>query len=302
MTFSPFTSTSTRTLRNRLRRSTGAIPPTGLVIIGVASVQLGSAVAKGLFSAVGPGGAACLRVALAALFLLALWRPRLGGHAAGGWTWAVVFGLAVAAMNFSFYMALDRIPLGVAVTLEFVGPLGVAVAGSRRALDLLWVILAATGILLLAPWGGASLNGTGMVFALMAGACWAMYIYLSAEVGRLFPDGSGLALAMTAGGLALLPVGILGSGSHLVEPRSLLLGVVVGLLSSVIPYSLELEALRSLPTRVFGVLMSLEPAVAALIGFLLLHQVLGVRAVMALGCVTVASFGAARGGGTAPID
>ncbi|GAC1443617.1 MAG: EamA family transporter [Chloroflexota bacterium] len=271
--------------------------------MAVGTVQLGSAIAKQLFAALGPGGAALLRVGFAALVLLAISRPTLRGYRSRKWLTVILFGLAVSAMNLSFYFALDRIPLGIAVTLEFMGPLGVAVAGSRRPLDVLWVVLAGCGIILLAPWGGAaSLNPIGVGFALLAGSFWAAYIYLSARVGRAIPGGGGLALAMTVGGFALLPIGIGSAGINLLQQRNLLLGALVGLLSSVIPYSLELEALRTLPTRVFGVLMSLEPAMAALIGFLILRQVLGMRAIIALVLVTVASLGAARTGATPIID
>lgn len=284
------------------QRAALGLPPTGLVLIGVASVQLGSAFAKGLFGSLGPGGTALLRVGCAAIVLLLIWRPRTGNHTARQIGLAALFGIVTAAMNFSFYEALDRIPLGIAVTIEFCGPLGVAVAGSRRALDGLWVLLAACGIVLLAPWGGIHLDGWGVLFALIAAACWATYIHLSARVGQVFPGGGGLALAMAAGGLVLLPIGIAGAGSNLFEPRLLLGGLAVALLSSVIPYSVELEALRYLPTRVFGVLMSLEPAVAAVMGFLILHQVLGLRALAAIVLVTAASVGATRTGTERIID
>jgi inner membrane transporter RhtA len=207
----------------------------------------------------------------------------------------VVFGLALAAMNLSLYLAIDRIPLGVAVTLEFVGPLGVAVAGSRRLLDGLWVVLAATGVLLLAPLnvlGATDLDPVGVVFALLAGAFWASYILLSARVGGVFPGGTGLVISLCVGTLVLLPVGIASGGYALLDPKLLFLGLGVAILSSAIPYSLELSALRTLSTRVFGVLMSLEPAVAALVGFLVLGELLDWRAVVAIGLVTVAAAGA----------
>ena len=280
--------------RQKPQRAT--LPPTALVMGAVASVQLGSALAKHLFYALGPGGAAFLRLAFGALVLLAAVRPRPGGQNRAGYRVAILFGLTVAAMNFSFYSALDRIPLGIAVTLEFVGPLGVAVAGSRKALDVLWVVLAAGGIVLLTPWGGLRLDPLGVVFALLAGIFWSMYIILSARVGRTFTGGSGLAIALSAGGLALLPVGIVSAQTALLDPRLLALGAGVGLLSSVIPYSLELEALRHLPTRVFGVLMSTEPAVAAIVGLVFLGQVLRVRAVIAIVLVTAAAVGALQQG------
>ena len=293
--------TSSHAAPSARRRPT--IPPTGLVVIGIASVQLGSAVAKNLFQSLGPGGMAFLRVALAACILMAVWRPGYRGQGARALALAALFGLVTAAMNFSFYEALDRIPLGIAVTIEFCGPLGVAIAGSRRALDVLFVLLATAGIVLLAPWGGMHLNVLGASLALVAAACWAAYIYLSQAIGRVFPGGGGLALAMAIGGLALLPIGVAGGGANLLEPHLLLGALSVSLLSSVIPYSCELEALRSLPAQVFGVLMSLEPAAAAIAGFLILHEVLGARELTAILLVTAASVGAARTGTSpAPID
>ncbi len=267
--------------------------------------QLGAAIAKGLFDSVGPAGAVFLRVGFAALILLAMWRPRLGRRALSDYALAIVFGLALAGMNFAFYSALERIPLGVAVTLEFAGPLGVAVVGSRRLLDLLWVVLAAAGILLLAPlnlFGGVNLDPVGVALALLAGILWGSYILLSARTGRIFPGGTGLAIAMCVGALALVPVGVAEAGYALLDPRVLLVGLGVALLSSAIPYSLEMEALRKLPSRVFGVLMSLEPAVAALVGFVVLGERLGPRALAAVMFVTVAAVGASRFGGLEPRD
>ena len=250
----------------RLQDVAGAFPPTGLVLLSIGSVQLGAAIAKGLFDELGPTGTVLLRVGFAALVLLALWRPSVGGFARGGYLVAVLFGLALAAMNLTLYLALDRIPLGVAVTLEFVGPLGVAVAGSRRLLDLLWAVLAAVGILLLAPLnilGDADLDPVGVALALLAGCFWALYILLSARTGSAFPGGTGLVIALCVATVALVPVGIMGGGLALLDPWLLLVGFGVAMLSSAIPYSFELEALRKLPARLFGVLMSLEPAVAA---------------------------------------
>jgi inner membrane transporter RhtA len=279
-------------------RSRGA-PPTGLVMFSIVSVQLGAAIAKSLFDSLGPGGTVFLRIAFAALVLLLLVRPKVTGHGRSGYLIACLFGLALACMNLSIYLALDRIPLGVAVTLEFIGPLGVAVAGSRRMLDLLWVVLAAAGILLLAPlgaFGGTDLDPVGVAFALLAGCLWASYILLSARTGSAFPGGTGLVIALCVGTLVLLPVGIAGAGYALLDPKLLLAGFGVAMLSSAIPFSLELEALRKLPARVFGVLMSLEPAVAALAGLVVLGERLEMRAVAAVLLVTVAAAGASRFG------
>src|ERR687886_424777 len=212
----------------------GAVPPTGLVLLSIGSVQLGAAIAKGLFGELGPSGTVFLRVGFAAVVLLLLWRPSLGGHARGDYLVATLFGLALVAMNFTLYQALDRIPLGVAVTLEFVGPLGVAVAGSRRMLDLLWVVLGAAGIVLLAPLGvlgGMDLDPVGVAFALLAGCCWAAYILLSARTGSVFPGGTGLVIALCVGTVVLFPFGIAGAGQALLDPKLLLGGFGVAMLS-----------------------------------------------------------------------
>jgi inner membrane transporter RhtA len=278
------------------------VPPTVLVLLGIASVQFGAAFAKGLFDEIGAGGTVFLRVLFAALVLVALWRPSLQGHSRSALRLVVMFGLVLAGMNLAFYSALDRIPLGVAVTFEFVGPLGVAVAGSRRALDLLWVALAAIGILLLSDFGGADLDTLGIGLALLAGALWAAYILLSARVGKSFEGADGLALAMVVGAVVLVPVGVGAGGGELLVPWILAAAAAVAILSSAIPYTLEMEALRRMPTGVFGVLMSLEPAVAALAGFILLGEELVAREVVAILFVVAASAGASRGAVVAPRD
>ena len=256
-----------------------------LVIAAVTSLQFGAGFAVTLFDELGPAGAAFLRLAIAAAVLLALWRPSLRGDL----RLPAAFGITLGLMNLCIYEAMDRIPMGIAVTIEFWGPLAVAVAGSRRALDLLWVVLAAGGIVLLADPGGGSLDAAGIAFALAAGGLWAIYILLSVRVGAVYPGGSGLAIAMVFGALVTLPVGL---DADLLAPEMLAAGAVVALASSVIPYSFELEALRRLPARVFGVLMSLEPAVAALAGLVVLGQALGGVEWLAIGLVVVASAGA----------
>jgi inner membrane transporter RhtA len=285
------------------RRSDGAgVPPTLLVLAAVASVQFGAALAKSLFDEIGAGGTVLLRVLFAAIVLSLLWRPRVAGRSRPDLRLAVLFGLSLAGMNLAFYASLDRIPLGIAVTFEFIGPLGVAVFGSRRPLDLVWVGLAAAGILLLSDFGGADLDRLGVALALLAGAFWAAYILLSARVGRAFPGGGGLALAMIVATIPLAPVGIADAGGGLLDPGILAAGCAVGILSSAIPYALELEALRRLPVGVFGVLMSLEPAVAALAGFVVLGETLATREVVAILLVVAASAGAARTASVAPRD
>jgi inner membrane transporter RhtA len=284
-----------RTLAARLSERSQGAPPTVLVMFSIVSVQFGATIAKSLFDSLGPGGTVFMRIAFAALVLLLLVRPTLRGHDRTGYLVATIFGLTLAGMNLSLYLAIDRIPLGVAVTLEFIGPLGVAVAGSRRTLDLLWVVLAAAGILLLAPLdvlGGTDLDPVGVAFALLAGCLWACYILLSARTGSAFPGGTGLVIALCVGTVVLLPVGISGAGYALLDPKLLLAVFAVAMLSSAIPFSLELEALRRLPARVFGVLMSLEPAVAALAGLVVLGERLEMRAVAAVLLVTVAATGA----------
>jgi inner membrane transporter RhtA len=267
----------------------------GMVLTAVASVQIGAAFAVKLFDELQPGGAAFLRLLLAAAILVVAWRPRLRGHPAADLRLAAAFGASLGLMNWSIYEALDRIPLGIAVTLEFSGPLAVALLGSRRPLDVVWVALAAAGILLLADpaGGGGGIDRTGVLLALFAGACWAAYILLSARTGRAFPGGTGLALAMAVGALVVLPAGVAEGGGALVEPHLVAGALGVALASSVVPYSLELEALRRLPEAVFGVLMSLEPAVAALAGLALLAQELEAREWLAIVLVVIASAGAA---------
>lgn len=278
------------------------VPPVVFVLGAISSVQVGAALAKTLFDEIGPGGTVFVRVLFAALVLAVIWRPRLAGLGRREILLAVLFGLTLGCMNLAFYSALDRIPLGITVTLEFVGPLGVAVAGSRGALDLLWVALAAAGILLLSDFGTGDLDRVGVALALLAGGLWAAYILLSARVGQAFPGGSGLALAMIVAAALLLPVGVADAGADLLVPWILAAGAAVAILSSAIPYSLELEALRRMPAGVFGVLMSLEPAVAALAGFVVLGEDLVARELVAILLVVAASAGAASGGRIAPRD
>jgi inner membrane transporter RhtA len=263
-----------------------------LVVAGVATAQFGAGFAVTLFDELGPAGAVFLRLFFAALVLVAIWRPRRRGHALPDLRLAITFGVVLGVMNLSIYSAMDRIPLGVAVTIEIAGPMAVAVLGSRRPLDLLWVALAATGIVLLADPGGGSLDSAGVAFALLAATMWAFYILLAERTGRVFPGGSGLAVAMVAGAVVIAPFGVSQAGSELLRPELLAAGAAVALASSVIPYSLDLEALRLLPANVFGVLMSLEPAVAALAGLVVLGQDLGAREWAAITLVVVASAGA----------
>jgi inner membrane transporter RhtA len=275
----------------------GGVP---LVLIGVASAQFGAALGGTIFDETGPAGTTLLRALFAALILVAIWRPRPSAYSPRELRLVVAFGLVLGAMNLCIYESFSRIPLGIAVTIEFAGPLGIAVALSRRRLDLACAALAALGIVLLADPGSGAVDVLGIVFALAAAACWAVYILLAQAAGRVFTGGRGVALAMSVAVLVSLVPGIAEAGSELLEPQWLAIGCAVALLSSVLPYWLDTEALRRLPANVFGVLMSLEPGVAALAGFLVLGQDLRARDVVAIGLVVVASIGVTRAGTTAP--
>ena len=266
----------------------GAAP--ALVIGAVVSVQLGSATATTLFDQVGPAGAVLYRLLFAAILLLAIWRPVLMEAGREGLMLVIAFGVTLAGMNLSFYESLDRIDLGIAVTLEFVGPLLVGLLGSRRPLDLAWVACAAIGVLLLTRPSGSA-NAAGIGFALLAGGFWAAYILLSARVGRAFSGGRGLALAMGVAAALMVVPGTAAAGGDLLDPGAAAVGAATAVLSSVIPYSLELEALRRIAVGTFGVLMSLEPAVAALIGLVALDQGLAAIEVLGIALVVVASAG-----------
>ena len=269
--------------------------PVWLVLIGILSVQFGAGVAKSLFDEVAPTTIVWLRLATSALILVAVARPVLRGRTRADWLVVVAFGVALGTMNWAIYQAFARIPLGVAVTLEFVGPLTLAVLGSHRLRDLLWVGLAGLGVALLGLTGGnGSVTLAGVLFALLAGGCWAAYILLSAQTGRRWPGLDGLALASVVAAVLLAPLAVGIGGSDLLDPRILLLGAVVGLLSSVIPYSCELVALRTLRPAVFSILMSLEPAAAALAGIIVLDEFLTAAQWVAMACVIVASVGATR--------
>jgi inner membrane transporter RhtA len=277
---------SLRTPRNSL--------PAPLYALGaIASVQLGATVARHLFDVLGATGTVFLRVGFGACILLAIARPRWPRFESGQWRAILLFGLVIAGMNLCFYQAIARIPLGIAVTIEFLGPLGVAIAGSRKALDFVWAIMAAAGVAMLSI-GGGQLTPLGALLALGAAAGWAAYIVLSQRVGRLVPGPDGLAFALGVGAVALLPFGIAAGGRRLLDLRNLGVGLVVAVLSSAVPFSLEFAALRRLSSQVFGILMSLEPAMGAAAGYLFLGQRLSFRDLIAIALVMVASAGATR--------
>ncbi|MGP3975705.1 EamA family transporter [Streptomyces sp. 8N114] len=289
--------------RSRIRTVTapagaGSFGGIGLVLAGALSVQFGSAVAALLFPRAGALGVVALRVTIAAVLLLVVCRPRLRGHSRTDWAVAGAFGVALGGMNILFYQAIDRIPLGPAVTLEVLGPLLLSVVVARRALSLVWAGLALVGVVLLGQSGLGELSPTGAGFALAAGAMWAAYIVFNARAGARFPRLEGLTVAMTVAALMSLPLGIGSAGTTLLQPGVLGLGLAVALLSSGVPYSLELLALRRLPAPTFAVLMSLAPAIAALAGFLVLGQTLSLLQCLAIALVVAASAGAVRTGET----
>jgi inner membrane transporter RhtA len=300
-----------------------AVPPSALVFTAIVSVQVGAGLAAQLFDQIPPAAVTALRLWTSAVVMAAVGGRRLVAVLTGvarGRAWrdlAVTagFGLTLAVMNFSIYQSFARIPLGISVTIEFLGPLGVAVASSRRALDVAWVVLAGTGVALLTRTGASGGNSqssglgafaqatdhgvflAGLAFALLAGLSWAAYIMLSRATGRRFPGSSGLTIATLVAAIVITPVGAAAGRGALLHPVILVTGLGIGMLSTIIPYSLELEALRRIPARVFGIWMSLEPAVAALVGLVMLGQALAVREWVAIGCVMVACAGAARGAG-----
>ena len=275
------------------RNSPGRFSPVWLVLGGILSVQFGAGIAKGLFDEVTPTTMVWLRLVTSAVVLGLFARPVLRGRSRDDWVVALGFGLSLGVMNWAIYQAFARIPLGLAVTIEFVGPLTLAILGSRRALDLVWAALAGLGVVLLGFEPG-DLDLAGVAFALVAGAAWAAYILLSAQTGRRWPGLDGLAVASVVATLLLAPFAVAAGGSGLLDLRIVALGAAVGMLSSVIPYSLEITALRTIRPALFSVLMSLEPAAAALAGVVVLQEFLTPLQLLAMACVVAASVGATR--------
>ncbi|WP_405871717.1 MULTISPECIES: EamA family transporter [unclassified Streptomyces] len=272
----------------------GPLGPVGLVLAGGVSVQFGAALAVSLMPRAGSLGVVTLRLLAAAVVLLVICRPRLRGHSRVDWGTVLVFGITMGAMNGLFYQAVARIPLGAAVTLEVLGPLALSVLVSRRAINVVWAGLALAGVFLLGGGNFGDLDPVGVVFALGAGAMWATYIVFSARTGRRFPQADGLALAMGVAALLMLPLGIAESGAKLADPVTIALGSAVAIMSSVLPYTLELLALRRLPASTFAIMMSLEPAIAGTAGFLILGQTLTALQAAAIALVVAASMGAVR--------
>ena len=279
---------------------TGRAAAVALVLLAAISIQSGAAIAISLFDRVGPAGAVLLRNALAVPILFAIWRPRVAERSAADLRLALGFGVALGLMNLSIYGAIDRLPLGVAITIEALGPLGVAVAKGRGASSLLWAGLAALGVVALAGPFGGTLDALGFLFASLAACAWAAYILLGRQLGQVYPGASGLTLGVAIAALIQLPTGIVSGGADLVAPEVLAVALAVATLSTVVPYAAEIESLRRLPPATFGVLMSLEPAVAALIGLIALDQGLDAGEVVGIALVVSASAGAIRSTQAAP--
>lgn len=277
-------------------RSSSLLPPWLLTVIAITSVQIGAAIAEGLFATIGFGAVVFLRTFIGGLIFLVLVRPRVLGYSRRVYGLILFYGVALAANMLTFYAAIDRIPLGIAVAIAFAGPLTLSVAGSRRAIDLVWVALAAVGILLLSPITDATLDPIGLLLAFVCAFAWGAYIVATKRAGGVLPGNTMLALAMSTAALVSAPFGAVRAVGVLASPGLLLLALVVALTSSVIPFWLEFVALRRMAPRVFSLLLSLEPAVAALIGWLLLHEALGLEKVLGIALVTIAAAATTRSG------
>ena len=267
------------------------IPPVWAVLLAIVSVQCGAAIAKTLFPALGAAGTASIRIGISALILLLAYRPNLKAITPAQWKIVVPYGLSLGAMNLIFYLAIERIPIGLAVTLEFIGPLLVAIIGSRRLIDYCWILLAAAGIVLIAPWSNERIDPLGVLFALIAGGLWAAYIVLGGKISRIMNDGQAVSTGMLFAAILILPFGFYENGLANLTPKLFGMGVALALLSSAIPFTLEMKALGQLPPRTFSILMSLEPAAASICAFIFLQENLSFYEILAVFCVVAASVG-----------
>lgn len=267
------------------------IPPLPAILLAIISVQFGAAIAKSLFPAIGAAGTASLRIGISALILFLAYRPNLRKITPEQWKLVIPYGLSLGTMNLIFYLAIERIPVGLAVTLEFVGPLVLAVFGSKRLIDYLWVFIAAMGIALIAPWSGNGIDVVGALFALLAGVFWATYIVLGGKVSKVMKDGDAVSTGMLFASLLIIPFGIMENGLSNLTPNLLGMGIALALLSSAIPFTLEMKALGQLPPRTFSILMSLEPAAASICAFLFLQEHLSFSEIIAVFFVIIASIG-----------
>ncbi|MTH16838.1 DMT family transporter [Flavobacterium sp. LC2016-01] len=268
-----------------------SLPPVPAVLLAIISVQCGAAIAKTLFPAIGAAGTASIRIGVSALLLLLAYRPNLKAITPAQWKIVIPYGLSLGAMNLIFYFAIERIPIGLAVTLEFVGPLLLAIAGSKRLVDYCWVLLAAVGILLIAPWTNERIDSLGVLFALLAGALWAAYIVFGGKISKIMNDGQAVSTGMLFAAILVLPFGLFENGLVNLTPKLFGMGVALALLSSAIPFTLEMKALGQLPPRTFSILMSLEPAAASICAFIFLQEKLRFSEILAVICVVIASAG-----------
>ncbi|MNK47048.1 Threonine/homoserine exporter RhtA [compost metagenome] len=268
-----------------------SLSPVPAVLLAIISVQCGAAIAKTLFPTIGSAGTASMRIGISALILLLAYRPNLKIITAKQWKLVIPYGLSLGAMNLIYYIAIERIPIGLAVTLEFVGPLLLAIAGSKRLVDYCWVLLAAIGILLIAPWTNDRLDPVGIICALLAGAFWSAYIVLGGKVSKIMNDGDAVTIGMLFAAFLVLPFGFLESGLNNLTPKLFGMGIALALLSSAIPFTLEMKALGKLPPRTFSILMSLEPAAASICAFIFLKESLNFYEILAVVCVVIASAG-----------
>ncbi|HEX4243814.1 MAG TPA: EamA family transporter [Steroidobacteraceae bacterium] len=284
----------------KLGGNTAAVP-VALLIVAMLFFQLGAVIAKGLFPVLGASGTTAVRMALAAVILLVVWRPWRVRYRARELKIIAAYGLAMGCMNLFFYLSLRTIPLGIAVALEFAGPLALAMADSRRIVDFLWIIMAALGLLALLPLGASSrpIEASGFGYGLIAGLCWALYIFFGRKAGAAH-GGQTTALGMLVGAVVIVPIGIAEAGSRLLSPSILPAALAVALLSSALPYSLEMLAMPRLPTRTVGVLMSLDPALGAVSGLLFLGERLSWIQWLAIASIMMASAGSAVTGREAP--
>lgn len=267
------------------------IPPLPAVLLAILSVQFGAAIAKGLFPSIGAAGTASLRIGLSAVILVIAYRPNLSKLTAKQWKAVIPYGLSLGAMNMVFYLSIERIPIGLGVTLEFFGPLLVAILGSKRVIDFLWVILAGAGIALIAPWTGKGVDLVGALLALTAGGFWAAYILLGGRISKIMNGGEAVTIGMLFATALILPFGIFSGGLSNLNPKLLGLGAALALLSSAIPFTLEMKALKQLPSRTFSILMSLEPAAASICAFIFLQEKLNFTECLAVAFVVIASAG-----------
>ena len=264
----------------------------GVAVFAIFSFEIGAAFTKGLFPSLGAFGASTVRLFFGAIFLWAIWRPWRGALSGKQRRAVLAYGLALGGMSLFFYLALATLPLGLTLSLEMTGPLTLSLVSSRRLLDIVWIAVAATGLMLLLPLGqGMVLDPRGMLFAVLAGTCWALYIVAGQKAGASLPQGRAMALSLAVAALAVAPWGIVKAGAALIDPRNLPVAILSGLFSTAVPYSLDLYAMSRIPARLFGLLMSLAPVAGALVGLVMLHEALTPRQWTAILCIVAATGG-----------